>query len=118
MITLKTLPEATEQQVFDQIAKHLLSQKQRSTNGEMCRYRGPDGLKCAAGCLMTDDEYDCDRMEGAAWIDCTIFPAAHVGIIQYLQDLHDTREPEDWPRFLRRAAIDYGLNPKVIDDHT
>ncbi len=27
MITLKTLPNATAQEVFDQVAKHLLSQK-------------------------------------------------------------------------------------------
>jgi hypothetical protein len=41
MITLKTLPQATPQQVFDQVTKHLLTQNARSRSGEtqICAYR-------------------------------------------------------------------------------
>lgn len=64
MITLKTLPQASEQEVLDQIAVHLLTQKQKCNNGKdqtdpnyQCLYRNEEGLKCAAGCLIADDEY-------------------------------------------------------------
>lgn len=55
-ITLKNLHEATEQQVFDQVAGHLLTQKEVLPS-PACFYRGPNGLKCAAGCLIANDEY-------------------------------------------------------------
>ena len=60
MITLKTLPQATAQEVFDQITQHLLQQGKaaKSVTGA-CRYRieTAEGiLKCAAGCLIADDE--------------------------------------------------------------
>jgi hypothetical protein len=69
MITLKTLKNSTDQEVFDQVANHLLTQNKRSvsaTDNTLCVYRSPDGLKCAAGCLIADDEYD-PRMEGSNW---------------------------------------------------
>lgn len=42
MITLKTLHEASEQEVFDQVVEHLLTQMKRSetSNGTTCLYRG------------------------------------------------------------------------------
>jgi hypothetical protein len=59
MITLETLPQATAQEVFDQVATHLLTQRQRSTTKGNCAYRGDDGLKCAAGCLLGPDDGSC-----------------------------------------------------------
>jgi len=46
MITLKTLPQATAQEVFDQVARHLLTQgkKSISENNQYCMYRF---LKCS-----------------------------------------------------------------------
>ena len=43
MITLRTLPHATAQEVFDQVATHLLTQNARAgivdtDGGFMCRY--------------------------------------------------------------------------------
>lgn len=63
IITLKNLHEATAQQVFTQVATHLLTQKERSfviddRGEELCAYRGDNGLKCAAGCLISNDEYN------------------------------------------------------------
>jgi hypothetical protein len=62
MITLKTLGKATLQQVFDQVANHLMDQGERaatvnSSGRVTCYYRLND-LKCAAGCLIGDDEYE------------------------------------------------------------
>ena len=69
MITLKNLGEATPIQVFNQAKEHLLKQIKKSESGgyrSFCMYRGPDGLKCAAGCFIADDEYD-EGMERLDW---------------------------------------------------
>lgn len=61
MIALKTLAQVTDQEVFDQVKTHLLSQKVKSmsrTLEDTCAYRSANSLKCAAGCLIGDDEYD------------------------------------------------------------
>lgn len=68
MITLATLPSATEKEVFDQVSDHLLSQKIRSMKDGVCLYRMSDGRKCAAGCLISDDEYN-EEIEGKSWYD-------------------------------------------------
>ena len=39
MITLATLSQATEQEVFDQVAVHLMTQGEKSSTGATCRYR-------------------------------------------------------------------------------
>lgn len=39
MITLKTLSQATEQEVFDQVANHLLTQMEQSAVAGGCWYR-------------------------------------------------------------------------------
>jgi hypothetical protein len=47
-----------KQRIFNIVAKHLLTQKKLSIgldNG--CAYRGKDGRKCAAGCLIDDEHY-------------------------------------------------------------
>ena len=70
MITLKTVPQATAQEVFDQITQHLLKQGKRSVSSTgACRYRTENSegvLKCAAGCLIADEEYD-RLFENVAW---------------------------------------------------
>lgn len=62
MITLKTLHAASLQEIFDQVAKHLLTQNAPAAyfnqDGDRnCLYRTFDGGKCAVGCLIADDEY-------------------------------------------------------------
>ena len=66
-ITLKTLEQATAQEVFDQVAEHMLTQYELSMLNDTCVYRGYSGLKCAAGCLIGDDEYNNELMEGFTW---------------------------------------------------
>lgn len=52
------------QEAFDKVVAHLKTQKKRSTEslslkaGDKCLYRGPNGLKCAIGCLIPDELYD------------------------------------------------------------
>lgn len=118
-VTLATLHEATAQQVFDQVARHLLAQGKRSRgSGDSCLYRGPDGLKCAAGCLIDDLEY-LDVFEDYAWdqlVDANRVPKAHENLIALLQALHDCEEPESWPEALRGLALYKKLSPAAIDE--
>lgn len=94
MITLATLHEATEQQIFDQVAAHLLKQQAKSMISlTMCAYRGRQGMMCAAGCLIADDEYDVEMDQHAtSWnslVDRKLVPAAHESFIRGLQSVHD-----------------------------
>jgi hypothetical protein len=129
-ISLRNLHEATAQQVFDQVATHLLVQNKRSSapadNGEeaqgisgVCLYRHGD-LKCAAGCLIADDEYD-PRMEKKVWnslldnaLGFNITPK-HSVLITRLQKIHDDADTNNWHLELHRLAQEFGFDTRTMD---
>lgn len=120
MITLKTLPIVTAQEVFNQVAHHLLTQNRQSfgpyndTTG--CTYRGTHSDKCAAGCLMSDEEYQVS-WEGKSWgtlVDKEIAPDAHQWLISKLQNIHDTSQPQNWQEALNSLAKSQGLIPYYL----
>lgn len=47
----------TPQEIFDTVVAHIEAQKVRAHDGLYCCYRTPDGLKCALGCLIPDEDY-------------------------------------------------------------
>jgi hypothetical protein len=104
MITLKTLNKATAQEVFEQAATHLLTQKKKSLDGIVrCMYKSADGLKCAAGCFIADDEYD-PSFETKTWVGLVknaAVPGTHSELIKQLQIIHDTTFVEDWKEELK-----------------
>lgn len=53
----------TPLEIFDRVCSHLLAQNQRAECDVGCAYR-VNGLKCAVGCLITDEAYN-PNMEGA-----------------------------------------------------
>jgi len=114
-ITLATLPQATAQEVYSQVRKHLLTQKiQSMVEFHGCQYHGPDGLKCAAGCLVSDKEY-LPEMEGKVWeylVHQGMAPAEHQELISDLQHVHDMKDPYDWEHCLNNLAVDFNLEPK------
>ena len=120
MITLKTLPQATAQEVFDQITQHLLKQgRQAISMTGACQYRTEQAegvLKCAAGCLIADDEYN--RMfESLAWNNLVYerkVPSAHCQLVCDLQKIHDREFPEDWSINFKVVAARHDLkyNPQ------
>lgn len=130
-ITLATLADATEQQVFDQAARHLLTQKVRSVrlqpDGDntpiYCAYRGDGGLMCAAGCFIGDDEYD-ERFEGTNWYEVAARNGyhAHTELMAQLQDAHDRgmRELDDLmsvlPSRLHAIARNFNLSHAIVDE--
>lgn len=116
-INLSNLAEASRQQVFDQVTKHLLTQNEKSkAAGGACAYRSADGnLMCAAGCLIGDDEY-IPAMDdfgcGLDWggvVARGYAPSAHENLIEDLQDIHDNSHPNSWEDRLRNYADNEGL---------
>jgi hypothetical protein len=114
MIDLSNLAEATEQQVFNQVKNHLLTQGKKSKSAGracICLYKNEEGLKCAAGCLIADHQY-MPEMEDNVWTDLVlqeIVPSAHSNLIRSLQTIHDSFEVEAWPMELREVAVKYNL---------
>jgi hypothetical protein len=115
IITLATLDSSTEQEVFDFVANHLLTQNEKSRNTGKCLYKSPKGLKCAAGALIADDEYkeSFDDYQESSWSNITQeygITKTHLGLISELQGIHDRREPVEWFGKLEELAKDYELN--------
>lgn len=97
----------TNQEAFDKVVQHLKTQKEQSfgpfTNQygntqHSCLYRGPDGLKCAVGALIPDEEYK-PEFEGLAVLSLMRRkPASLIGLdrdlLLELQRVHDSID--DW----------------------
>lgn len=115
MITLKTLEQATGQEVFDQVANHMLTQMRKSQqSGGSCAYRGLKGLKCAAGCLIADDEYSTE-FENNTWLDLVQnkkVPSKHLTLIDELQNQHDATDCHKWKDGLKDIAESFNLEWK------
>lgn len=110
------LSTMSEQEVFDAVCNHLLTQRQRSTkpredSSPYCAYRGEGGLKCAAGIFIPDNLYLPD-MEGTVW-GSSIYhyriSENHKGLIRKMQYIHDDTPVDDWEVELKAYAEEYGL---------
>ena len=123
MITLATLPQATEQEVFDQIATHLLTQGEKCQDFDndmnpVCVYRNSDGQSCAAGCLIGFGEYREELFEGKGWItlmDKGVVPECHIDLISRLQNIHDNNLVHEWYKHLKNVAAAHKLNTIALD---
>jgi hypothetical protein len=123
MIILATLPQATEQEVFDQVVTHLLTQGQKCQDFDddmnpVCAYRNSDGQSCAAGCLIGFGEYREESFEGKSWqvlIDEEIVPENHKNLISRLQSIHDNTLAEYWYKSLKKVAETFNLSTITLD---
>lgn len=115
-----TIPD-TLQEVFDIVSKHLLTQGQKSVELSMCQYRNSEGLKCAAGALIPDDQYE-ERFETNLWGDLVekgIVENKFVDEIDQLQTIHDfgPSDPEEcilqWKKKLIAFAKKYNLTHNI-----
>lgn len=68
----------TRQETFNKAYLFILKQGKQSKIEDECQYRGPDGLMCAAGCLIDDAHYQ-KYFEGNA-LDQDSDPQAWEGI--------------------------------------
>lgn len=121
-ITLANLAEKTEQEVFDYISNHLLTQMQISRLDEnlsyqmgfqdqLCAYRGVNGLKCAAGCIISDEEYK-EEFEAKSWEHLEKegkVTSIHSYLITRLQRIHNTVSEEYWESELKDLAKEIDL---------
>lgn len=100
MITLATLEKATVREVFNQVKNHVLTQNEKCqlVPHGACAYRNKEGLKCAAGCLISDDEYkeDFECKNWQALVNNGLVPTAHYELIKHLQDIHDNSSVDQW----------------------
>lgn len=124
MITIATLPNHTDQEVFDYIANHLLSQGQKcqdfnDDSSPVCVYRNSDNQSCAAGCLFGPGEYKPSH-EGNNWVglrDKGIVPGFHCELITALQRIHDTRAADEWYKELNQLAKELDLNRTNLNQY-
>ncbi len=125
----------TLQGIFDTVKDHLLKQNARSERGDEllslslgksgCAYRGQDGLKCAIGCLIPDEDYE-PRFEGQGVDDilegtnCEWAPNWYIQspadvreemlrMLGELQCAHDNVPVDMWPAELGRMAHRWNL---------
>lgn len=123
MITLGTLALAHGQEVFNQVAIHLLTQMESSSTTHGCVYRTTKegkSLSCAAGCLISDDEIkliERKGLNGVGWYELVgndVAPKNHRELISNLQTIHDSYNTEDWEYRLRELAIKHGFTFPII----
>lgn len=86
----------TLQQVFDIISQHLLKQRVKSVVNtpmkNICQYRTPNGLKCAAGALIPDEEYTKEMDVHGDWlilVENELVENKFADDITELQEIHD-----------------------------
>lgn len=66
-MTKLTLNVKNNQQAFNKVVRHLAAQERRSHDDYGCVYRSDDGLKCAVGALIDDDQFDLLQEQWDAW---------------------------------------------------
>jgi len=81
------LANMSAQEVFDKVYNHLINQGRASVDEYgFCRYRH-NGLMCAAGCLIPDEEYS-QKLEMMHWTSLGL-SNHHLELIQTMQSIHD-----------------------------
>lgn len=130
------------QEVFNRVARHLLTQGQKAMSGvgNGCAYRAKDGLVCAIGCLIPDNLYRPSIESRFASRLIRLVPGytlhwerdiqshllsllgaeydlnAAANFLTGLQTIHDCEPVEKWPRWLREFAHAKNLSPAVLDE--
>lgn len=116
----------TNQEIFDKVAKHLLTQNARSQDirNIVCAYRGSNDMKCAIGVLIEDKYYN-RLLEGYSVSDFNVKKALEKSGIEFdngriyflhdLQRIHDSALIGSWRDRLEELAHKYKLNAAILD---
>lgn len=112
----------TEQETFEIVSRHLLTQNERSylePPSVVCAYRSPEGLKCAVGILIPDEEYDegLERNSAISYIMQPLLRKLEHDIIlcSRLQGIHDTVCVGDWRKALIALGKELELDTAFLD---
>ena len=88
--------------------------------GMTCLYRGPNGTKCAAGILISDEVYD-PEMENMLISNVVkeFTGLEHlekeVDFLNTLQEIHDDKPVEGWDKELRILAEENQLTIPILN---
>ena len=123
----------THQEIFDEVAAHLLTQKKQAVNDEgVCLYRTPSGLSCAVGCLIPDDLYtpaietgtpgNWHSGEGhhtgkhlAVILEAAGFVEGDMHLLRRLQQVHDnSRTVTGWKYGLVAVAEEFHFSSAIL----
>lgn len=112
----------TSQEVFNKVVSHLRKQGCKSEGEKavghiICLYRGPNGTKCAAGCLIDDEDFDPEMDFGYGVADLfEKWPVVSdkIGrdnqrLLSRLQIIHDSYEVAEWETYFAECAMKYDL---------
>lgn len=110
----------TKQETFDTVVAHLRKQGAKAEKDGFCKYRTPEGLKCAAGCLIPDSDYK-EEFEGLnvgpngqlTEIGVLIKNLGHdIDLVRRLQYIHDNIPMKYWEEEFESLAKKHGLEKK------
>jgi hypothetical protein len=111
--------EMTPQHIFNRVVNGLRKQGCKSESGPgICKYRGSNKTRCAAGLLMSNKEY-APWMEGKT-IDCLLSKIAcptslekkigsNLDLVRALQSVHDHKDVLNWEKQFKEVAKYYDL---------
>ena len=119
--------------IFDRVKTHLLAQGERALHGGEpygsgkkgigCAYHAQSGLKCAVGCLITEEAYS-EELEGVPVDDLRVKDALVAsGIIDEpvtsdmlgkLQSIHDDEATNRWEHALDNLEADLFGDTKCV----
>jgi hypothetical protein len=119
----------TNKEIFNKVRKHLLTQRAQSflEDNQTCAYRSPKGLKCAVGCLISDEDYSTDMevtivpycykeyvgdAKGTILLKKVLskyIPEKSLPFLEELQSIHDQYSPEEWPSALIKLKRKYAI---------
>lgn len=107
------------QEIFNTVVTHLRTQNAKAMNlNNDCQYRSDDGLKCAVGCLISDEDYD-EKFEGRTVrdlcqsnmfsLDLESMIVKNIDLLSILQRIHDNNPIDQWEEFFSDVAHDFKL---------
>ncbi|MGQ7794514.1 hypothetical protein ACUN0C_19085 [Faunimonas sp. B44] len=106
------------QETFDKVVRHLFAQGKQAKERDTCRYRTADGLMCAVGCLISDEDYD-PSFEGQ-FVDRLPIRLPHIPLLRELQAIHDIdtawKSPDRLYRNLKGVATYYPINTDALEE--
>ena len=107
MLLLSSISNLTKKEVFLKVKEHLLLQNKQSwlPDHSGCAYLGEGGLKCAVGCLMTEEELNSLTDEDQIKVVATMIKfgkmdETHKILLGRLQGIHDSYSPDNWESVL------------------
>tara|TARA_R110000744_G_C18929865_1_gene512976 strand:+ start:77 stop:469 length:393 start_codon:yes stop_codon:yes gene_type:complete len=129
MITLANILSSSQQEIFNKCSEHLLKQNKKSIDESVgCLYKDDNGLTCAIGCFITEEEYDPNMeqegIDGQTFIsffkkqynflseDINEGRLDNMSLLMALQYVHDNHDVEDWEISLKEVAKEFSLKIK------